>query len=142
MIKPLSQQLADLSVRAKNAEEALAAAQKEAHDKIAARKEQAHAAAAKAVERVNQEVKSANDTATRNWSAVKAKIAADMNHLKAGVTRAKHDRDVKRAESRADEQEWEAGFVIDYAIASVEQATLAVLDAVDARLAAEEAKRA
>ena len=36
--------------------------------------------------------------------------------------------------------EWEAGFAIDYAIASVEQAKLAVLDAVDGRLAAEEAK--
>ena len=68
MTKRLSDQLADLSVRAKSAEQALDAAEKEAHDKIVARKEQAHAAATKAVEKVNQEVKSANDTATRNWS--------------------------------------------------------------------------
>ena len=33
-------------------------------------------------------------------------------------------------------------FAIDYAIASVEQANLAVLDAIDGRLAAEEAKQA
>ena len=142
MAKRLSDQLADLSVRAKNAEQALDAAEKEAHDKIAARKEQAHAAATKAVEKVNQEVKSANDTATRNWSAVKAKIADDMNHLKADIAHHKHERDVKRAASRADRLEWEAGFAIDYAIASVEQAKLAVLDAVDGRLAAEEAKQA
>jgi hypothetical protein len=68
MTKRLSEQLADLSVRAKGAEQALDSAEKEAHDKIVARKEQAHAAATKAVERVNQEVKSANDTATRNWN--------------------------------------------------------------------------
>ena len=142
MAKRLSEQLSDLSVRAKSAEQALDGAEKEAHDKIAARKEQAHAAATKAVEKVNQEVKSANDTATRNWSAVKAKIADDMNHLKADIAHAKHDRDVNRAESRADRLEWEAGFAIDYAIASVEQAKLAVLDAVDGRLAAEEAKQA
>jgi len=39
MAKPLSEHLADLSVRAKHAEDALAAAQKEAHDKVVARKE-------------------------------------------------------------------------------------------------------
>ena len=142
MTKRLSEQLADLSVRAKGAEQALDSAEKEAHDKIVARKEQAHAAATKAVERVNQEVKSANDTATRNWSAVKAKIADDVNHLKANVAHAKHEHDVKRAANKANRLEWEAGFAIDYAIASVEQAKLAVLDAVDGRLAAEEAKQA
>jgi hypothetical protein len=141
MTKRLSEQLADLSVRAKSAEQAMDAAEKEAHDKIEARKQQAHAAATKAVEKVNQEVKSANESATRNWTTVKAKIADDMNHLKADITHAKHEHDVKRAEKRADRLEWEAGFAIDYAIASVEQAKLAVLDAVDGRLSAEETKQ-
>ena len=40
MMKPLSTQLADLSARAKKAEDAVAAAQKEAHDKLLARREQ------------------------------------------------------------------------------------------------------
>ena len=141
MTKRLSEQLADLSVRAKSAEQALDSAEKEAHDKVVARKEQAHAAATKAVEKVNQDIKSANDTATRNWGAVKAKIADDVNHLKANVAHAKHEHDVKRAQNKADRLEWEAGFAIDYAIAAVEQARLAVLDAVDGRLAAEEAKQ-
>jgi len=85
MTKRLSEQLADLSVRAKSAEQALDAAEKEAHDKIAAREEQAHAAATKAVERVNQDVTSADNTATRNRAAVKARIADDTNHLKADI---------------------------------------------------------
>jgi hypothetical protein len=38
---------------------------------------------------------------------------------------------VKRPENRAERLEWEAGFAIDYAIASIEQANLAILDAVD-----------
>ena len=79
MAKRLSEQLADLSVHAKNAEDAADAAQKEAHDKIVARKEQARAAATAAVEKVNQKIKSVGDTAGRNWSAVRAKIAADMS---------------------------------------------------------------
>ena len=142
MAKPLSEQLAELSVRAKNAEDALAAAKKEGQDKIAARKEQAHAAATAAVEKVNRDITSAGDTAARNWNAVKAKIAADMSALKAHVVRTKHVRDVKHAEKHAEQLEWEAGFAVDYAIASVEQAKLAVLDAVEGRVQAEQVKQA
>ena len=129
-----------MSVRAKNTEDAVAAAGKEAQDKIEARKEQARAAAAKATEKVNQEIKSVGDTAGRNWTAVRAKVAADIDALKAGVARAKHDLDARHAESYAERLEWEAGVAIDYAIASVEQAKLAVLDAVSSRAEAEKAK--
>ena len=73
---------------------------------------------------------------------MKAKVAADIAMLKANVAEAKHNRDVKRTEHRADRLEWEAGFAIDYAIASVEQANLAVLDAIDGRVQAELAKQA
>ena len=135
MAKKLSEQLADLSVRAKHTEDTMAAAEKEAHDKIVTRKEQARAAATTAVEKVNQEI-------TTDWSTVKAKIAADMTALTADVAHAKHDRDVKRAENRAEQLEWEAGFAIDYAIASVEQAGLAVLNAIDGRVQAEQANQA
>jgi len=140
MAKRLSQQLADLSVRAKNAEDAVAAAEKEAHDKIEARKEQARTAAKDATEKVKQEIKSAGDTAARNWTAVRTKVAADIDALKAGVAKAKHDLDARQAESHAERLEWEAGVAIDYAIASVEQAKLAVLDAVSGRADAERAK--
>ena len=118
------------------------AAEKEAHDKIVARKEQARAAATTAVEKVNQQIKTVNGNTARSWNTVKAKIAADMTALKADVAQAKHDRDVKRADNRADQLEWEAGFAIDYAIASVEQAGLAVLNAIDGRVQAEQANQA
>ena len=140
MAKRLSQQLADLSVRAKNAEDAVAAAEKEAHEKLDARKEQARAAAVKATEKVNQEIKSIGDTAVRNWTAIRTKIAADIDALKAGAATAKHDLDAKHAESHAGRLEWEAGVAVDYAIASVEQAKLAVLDAISSRVEAEKMK--
>ena len=73
---------------------------------------------------------------------MKAKVAADIAMLKVNVAEAKRNHDVKRAEHRADRLEWEAGFAIDYAIASVEQANLAVLDAIDGRVQAELAKQA
>ncbi len=140
MAKPLSEHLAELSVRAKHAEDALAAAQKEAHDKVVARKEQARVAAAAAIEKVNNDIKSAQDTATRNWSAVRAKVAADINSLKADVAHKKHDLDAKRAQNYADGLEWEANVAIDYAIAAVDQAGWAVLDAIVGRAEAKLAK--
>ena len=140
MAKPLSEHLADLSVRAKHAEDALAAAQKEAHDKIVTRKEQARAAATAATEKVNNDIKSAVDTATRNWNAVRAKIAADIKTLKADIAHKKHDLDAKRAQNYADQLEWEANVAIDYAIASIDQAEWAVLDAIVARADAQQAK--
>jgi hypothetical protein len=105
-----------------------------------ARKEQARATATAAAEKVNRDIQSAKDTATRSWSAVRAKIAGDINNLKADVAHKKHDLDAKIAEKHADQLEWEAGFAIDYAIASVEQAEWSVLDAVAARVQAQQAK--
>lgn len=142
MVKPMSQQLADLSVRAKSVEEAWTAAQKEARDKILARKAHARAAAKSAVEKVSEEIKSVGDSASRDWNALKAMIASDMKSLKADVAEAKRELDAQLAENRAENLEWEAELAIDYAIAAVEQAKFAVLDAVDARAAADEAKRA
>ena len=73
---------------------------------------------------------------------MKAKIAADMAALKAKAEGVKHKIDVDTAEGYADEMESEAGFPVDCAIASVEQAKLAVLDAIDSRIQAEQVKRA
>lgn len=73
---------------------------------------------------------------------MKAKVSSDLTALKADVGRAKHKLDVKVAETRAEDLEWDASFAIDYAIASIEQAKFAVLDAMEARIAAEQAKAA
>src|ERR1700730_1823155 len=141
MAEPLSKQLAEMSVRAKSVEDSIAAAEKEARDKVEARREQAHAAATAATEKVNQQVKSFKATSSRNWNALQAKIAADIDTLKAGIAERKHERDVRRTENYAERLEWEAGFAIDYAVASIEQARLAVLDAIARRVQAEEIRR-
>ena len=141
-MKPLSEQLANLSVRAKNTEDAAATAQKEAHDKVVASVAQAQATAEQAVQKVNQNLQSASDTASVRWNGLKAKIAADMNHLKSKVAQRKHDLSVKRAANYSQLLDEDASFAVDYAIASIEQAKVAVLDAIAGRLEVEKAKRA
>ena len=137
----LSEQLADLSVRAKHAEDAVSAAQKEAHDKVLARREEARAAATAAAEKVNRDIKSAGDSvksagdaAAKKWSAFQTKVSSDLQSIKEGIAQKKQDLDVKLAEKHADHLEWEAGLAVDYAIAAVEQAELAVLDALAGRM--------
>jgi hypothetical protein len=142
MVKPLSAQLADLSVKAKNAEDAAAAAQKQAHDKAIALRDQARAAATAAIEKVNQDIKSAGEGATSQWNALKTKVAADMDAWNAKVAQLKHDITAKQAEKHAEWLEWEASFAIDYAKAAIEEAKSAALDAIVARIEAEKAKAA
>ena len=141
MVKPLSAQLADLSVHAKNAEDAVAAAQKEAHDKVVARTEQAHAAATAAIDKVNRDIKSANNDVTSHWNALKTKVSADVDAWNAKIAQLKHDRGVKRADNHAERREWEASFAVDYAVAAIEEAKSAVLDALVGRIEAEETRK-
>jgi hypothetical protein len=139
MVKPLSAQLADLSVRAKNAEDAVAAAQKEAHEQVVARTEQAHAAATAAIQKVDRDIKSAGDDIT---STLKTKVSADMDAWNAKIAQLKHDRGVSRADNHAERLEWEASFAVDYAVAAIEEAKSAVLDAIVGRIEAEKTRRA
>ena len=96
-MKPLSEQLAILSARAKHTEDAAAAAQKEAHDRVVASVAQAQAAAEQTGQKVNKNIQSARDTASAQWDGMKAKIAADMDDLKSKIAQRKHDLDVERA---------------------------------------------
>ncbi len=140
-MKPLSEQLAELSRRARNVEDQFAQAEKEARGKIEARRAQALTAAQSAAEKINQQVKAVAANASRDWAQLQAKVAADMTDLAKYAGQVKHKIDVQRTEDRAEFLEADAGFAIDYAIAAVEQAQLAVIDAVEARLQAEETKR-
>ena len=140
MVKPLSEQLADLSARAKSAEDAAAAAKKETHDKIVAQGAQVRNAATAATEKVNQQIKSVKDASDKHWAALKAKVVADADILESegGCGEAKIE--AERAENYADVMEGRATGAIDYAIAAVEQAKLAVLDAILARVDADAAE--
>lgn len=136
MTHNLSQQLADLSARAKRTEDSLRHAQQEANDKLAARKAQAHADATAAVAKVDADFHAADAAMSADWQAAKDKVSADMAALNTKVETARRDWDAKLAREHAQRMEKKAAFAIDYAIASVEQANLAVLDAVQSRAAA------
>ena len=141
-MKPLDQQLADMSVCAKEAQDAFATARKETHDKVVARREQARASAAALADRVDKEIHDVGDAVAGQWTALRAKVTADIDRLKTTYEQRQHDRSVDRVAQRADRLESEAGVAIDFALASIEDAKRAVLDAVAARIEAAEARSA
>jgi len=120
---------------------AAAVAQKEAHEKVVACIAQAQSVAEEAVQKVNQKIKSASDTVSAKWNGLKAKIAADVDDLKSKVAQRKHDASVKRAANYSPLLDEDASYAIDYAIASIEQAKVAVLDAIAGHIEVEKAKR-
>ena len=140
MAKVLSQQLAELSVRAKSAEDAASTAQTAAREKAETLRDQARAAASAATEKISQEANSIKDKTSRDWNLLQAKIKADGESLRASLAARKHEIDTERAENTAERLEGEVSFAIDYAIASIEQAKYAVLDAIVGRAEAEKAR--
>jgi hypothetical protein len=139
-MKPLSDQLSALSVRAKRAEDAATAARQEAHDELVTRRAQTRASAEAAVQQVNQDLQSIGDTTADHWHTLKAKVSGDLQHLNDRMAERKREHDARRATKRADRLEEEAAVAIDFAGASIEQAQLAVIDAIIGRLEAEEAR--
>jgi hypothetical protein len=140
VMKSASENLSKLSDRARRAEDNVEAARKEAREKLAARREKARAEVAATMDKVDTDLQQARDSASTQWGEFKAKVQADRKRMKAKREDHKHERDVRRAENWAEDLELEAALSVDYAIASIEQAELAVLDALAARSDAEEAK--
>jgi hypothetical protein len=145
----LSEQAADLSVRAKHAQDTIAPAQKEAHERAMARGDKAHADATPAIQKVDKSIKpavsdvrSAADASAKKWTALQTKVAEDLESLKSDVAQKKHDWDARCTESQADRLELGASLAIHCAIAAVEQAEVAVLDAVAGRMKATDARNA
>ncbi len=88
-MKPLSEQLAELSVRAKGAENAFEGAKKEARDKIEARKAEALSAAKTAVEKVNQQIKSAGESCHERYESPASENYCGLERLKGARGRSK-----------------------------------------------------
>ena len=102
-MKPLSEQLAELSVRAKGAENAFEGAKKEAHDKIKARKAEALSAAKTAVEKVNQQIKSAGEFCHQRYESPASENYCGRERLKGarGRRKARSRRETSRETRRA-----------------------------------------
>jgi glycerol-3-phosphate dehydrogenase len=85
-----------------------------------------------------QQVDAATARARSKWAQLKADTAAKLDDLDAKMDRRADQLDAKVAANQADGAEADAADAIDYAAWTVDNARLAVLDAIDARAYADE----
>jgi hypothetical protein len=132
-MKPLSQQLEDLSARAKKAEDDAAAARKEARTSIQARVDKLQADTAARTTRVDAAAASAKDAAVGRWTTLQQQVKTENDRIRADLAVTKAEHDATRAEQKAERAEDNAAAAIAFAYDAIDYAESAVLDAVIAR---------
>ena len=132
-MKPLSEQLANLSARAKKAEDDEAAARKEERAKIQSRVNKLQADTAARVAKVDMAATKAMDAAVARWTTLQERVKAENDFIKADLDVKKAEHDAAGAQRKAHRAEDNAAAAIAFAYSAIDYAEAAVLDAVIAR---------
>ncbi len=133
----LSEQLADLSVRVGDIEARVAAfknEQKEMRDKkVSAMKAEVEAAQ----DRLTSSIQEKSDEIASAWAEFNQSMKAKADAVRSTIEAKKDAIDAKRAEDRADQLEFNAAHSVNFALLAIEDAELAVAEAIDARIHAD-----
>lgn len=132
MARPLSERLADLSARAKRAEDDVAKAKRDGEEKL---RERLHAIKTDTTSRADE----VGDDVSSKWSELRNKVRADIDGIKADIDEKRYEHDVKRSEKKADRAEKDAAAAILFAMDAIDYAESAVINALLARGAADQA---
>jgi hypothetical protein len=100
---------------------------------IKARIDQTKASIAASQDAVKAKADQATDKAQSQWQALIADAAGKRQGLRDRIDHRRDEHDIKKAEQQAEDAEDDAADALDYALWVVDQAQLAVLDAIDAR---------
>jgi hypothetical protein len=131
-----SAKLDDLQQRAAHAKAAAQAAGSESREQLRQRIDQAKVDVA--AKDARQQAGEAAASARSTWAQMKADAAAKLDDFEAKMDRRADQRDAKLAARQADGAEADAADAIEFAAWTVDHARLAVLDAIDARVYADE----
>ena len=134
----LSDQLAKLSQRAKEAEEHAAAARDKTKADVENDREMARATAQAQADRLHESADANRARISAWWHDVQRSWSQHVAAVKEDLTDRRAEHDVDRANKRAENAEGDAAFAIDYAVAAIDEAEYAVLDASLARMEANE----
>ena len=133
-----NKQLDDLENRVEQLKASVAAAAKENHEQVKQRLDQAQADTDRALAEAKQHASAAGDKAQSSWEHTRSDAKAHLDAFKAKAQRRANQVDADFAASDADMSEADAYAAIDYADWAVENARVAILDAIDARVTADE----
>ena len=134
----LSEDLTKLAARAKEAEDHAAVAQTKAKADLEVDVENARASAQAQADALHESADANRARISAWWHDVQRSWSQHVAALKENMADRKAEHDVDSANRRAENAEGDAAFAIDYAVAAIEEAEYAVLDASLARMEADE----
>jgi hypothetical protein len=138
VVKPLSEQLSELSAQAKKAEDLVAAAQAKNRAVLNSHREQLKSRIDDSKSRAEAQGAAAEDKAQSWWSDTRSTVDDRLASLRADRDLHRAERDLKKAERRAEDAEQDAAYAVEFAIEILDQAEYAVTDAVLARADADD----
>src|SRR4029453_3740307 len=125
-----STRLDDLQKRVATARSAVQTAATESDAQLKERIDRAQADLDQSVQNTRQEISQAADSGHAKWAQLKADAAAKMSNVQANIDKGARQGDAKVAENDADWAETDAAEALDFADWTVENAQLAILDAI------------
>ena len=129
----VSESLAKLSQRAKEAEDHIAAARNETHEQLQARVAEAKATAQRRREEMKAHGATVKDELASAWAGLVAHVHEQFEKMRARLDEKRDDLDAKAAERRAERAEANAADAIDFASWAVDEAEAEALEAAEAR---------
>jgi hypothetical protein len=129
----VSDQVDNLQKRAADLKSSFEQARHETNEQVKARIDQAKADISARDSAAKEKVEQAAGRTQSQWKSMQADAAAKMQDLQDRIARKRDQHDVKMAEEDAETAEQDAADALDYATWAVDQAQVAVLDAIDAR---------
>ena len=136
-----SARLEKLQEQANETVASIRSASAESRDQLKQRIDQARVDANLAFMDARQQAEQTSDQVQSKWAQLKADASAWMDDVKAKIDKRADQRDAEAAAKDAERAEQNAGDAIDYAVLAYYSAQLAVLDALDARVYADERAR-
>ena len=137
---PLPSNIAELQDLAQRIQEDAEAVRTEARDKLDARRETIRTHLSERMERLDSNLQKAADRGGQDFVAFREKVKSDRQRLKDKLGERKETYRAFFADADDEARQLGAAIAIDYAIATVQQARLAVLDAVSDRAEARTAQ--
>ena len=130
---PLPSNIAELQELAKRIQEDAEAVRTEAREKLDARREDIRTHLTERMERLETNLQKAAEKGGQDFVAFREKVKSDRQRLKDKLGERREAFKAFFADSSDEDRQLGAAIAIDYAIATVQQARLAVLDAVSDR---------
>jgi hypothetical protein len=137
-MRALSEQLSDLSVRAKKTENVVAATRTKDRERLERRRAKLTSAIAEGKAKAEEQAAAAKGAAAAWWTDARSSMDQRFAEMRAAADERRTERDVKQAERHADAAAEDAAEAIDVALYFLDQAEYAAIDAVLARADADD----